>query len=307
MKSKSLDGFSGIIVATITPFRNSEVYKEGFTQLTDFLISKKVNAIFVCGTTGEGMIMNVKQRKKAAEIVVERSKKIPVIVHAGTNNIEETVELTKHAKDVGASAVAVITPMFYPYTNEGLTAYFSNVAKASDLPLFIYSNPTRTGIKMPPEVFTKIFQNGPDNLVGIKESSADMTYLGKIIQAVPGKAVFNGADTCFLPGLVLGTVGQVSGYATLVPELYVELYDAWIKGDVKLAQSIQTKISKIKACLETPYIQPIKEGLKMRSIDVGDVKPPLVSMTRAEVEKLGRSLSELAPEIFSSEKVALVS
>jgi 4-hydroxy-tetrahydrodipicolinate synthase len=298
--------FSGVIVATITPFHNGEVYKEGFIELTDFLASNKVRAIFVCGTTGEGMIMNLNQRRKAAEIVVERSK-IPVIIHSGTNNFEDTVELTKHAKDIGSSAAAVITPMFYPYSNEGLKSYFLSVAKSCDLPLFIYSNPSRTGTKIPPETFMKIFQEGPSNIIGVKESSADMTYLGKIIQSIPGKSVFNGADTCFLPGLALGSAGQVSGYSTLTPELYIELYDAWLKGDIKKAQSLQTKISRIKALLESPYIQPIKVGLKMRSIDVGDVKTPLTAMNENEIQRLRKGLTETAPEIFSSESVTMVS
>lgn len=301
-RSLFLISLSGVIVASITPFRGGEVYEEGLRQLTDFLVSKHVNAIFVCGTTGEGMIMNVTQRKKVTELAVERSK-IPVIVHAGTNNLEETSELVRHAKDVGAAAVASVTPMFYPYTSEGLASYFLSLAKSSDLPFFIYSNPSRTGVRITPETIVKIFKEGPSNLAGVKESSADMSFLGKVIQSIPGKMVFNGADTCFLPGLALGTSGQVSGYSSLCPELYVELYRAWVGGDIKKAQSLQTKISKVKALLEVPYIQPIKEGLKMRSIDAGDVIPPLVKMKQNEVESLRKGLSEAAPEIFSSEEM----
>ena len=289
---------SGVIVAAITPFRDDQVYEEGLNQLINFLVSKHVNAIFVCGTTGEGMIMNVVQRKKVAEIAVERSK-IPVIVHAGTNNLEDTLELVKHAKDIGASAVASVTPMFYPYTSEGLLSYFLRLAKASDIPFFVYSNPSRTGVKITPETIVRIFKEGPSNLAGVKESSADMSYLGKVIQSIPERMVFNGADTCFLPGLVLGTSGQVSGYASLCPELYVELYKAWVDGEIKKAQSLQAKISKVKALLEIPYIQPIKEGLKMRSVDVGDVIPPLVKMKQNEVESLRKGLFDAAPEIFS--------
>lgn len=289
---------SGIIVASVTPFRKGQIYKEGFDSLIEFLASKKVSAIFVCGTTGEGMIMNMTQRKKTAEIAVQ-SGKLPVIVQVGTNNLEDTIELTKHAKDIGAVATASITPMFYPYTSDGLASYFLEVARSSDLPIFVYSNPSRSGVKISIETLAKIFKEGPSNLVGVKESSADMTYLGRVVQTLDGRMVFNGADTCFLPGLVLGTSGQVSGYASLCPELYVELYDAWTRGDIKKSQSLQVKISKVKAMLETPYIQPIKEGLKMRSIDIGDVIPPLVTMRQSEIENLRKGLAEAAPEIFA--------
>ncbi len=289
---------SGVVVASVTPFRKGQVYKEGFDLLIEFLVSKRVNAIFVCGTTGEGMIMNLKQRKRAAELAVQSSK-VPVIVQVGTNNLEDTIDLTKHARDIGAAATASITPMFYPYTNDGLASYFLEVARASDLPIFVYSNPSRTGVKISLETLTKIFKEGPGNLAGVKESSADMTFLGKVIQSFGAKMVFNGADTCFLPGLVLGTSGQVSGYASLCPELYVQLYEAWTSGDLKKAQSLQAKISKVKGLLETPYIQPIKEGLRMRSIDVGDVIPPLVTMRQSEIENLRKGLAEAAPEIFA--------
>jgi dihydrodipicolinate synthase/N-acetylneuraminate lyase len=291
--------FSGVIVASVTPFKQGKIYREGFFQLLDFYKSKGADAVFICGTTGEGMIMDVQARKEAATVALERSK-IPVIIHSGTNNLEDTLALTKHAKDVGATAVAVITPMFYPYTDRGLAEYYLNVANSMDLPLFIYSNPSRAGVKMSPEAISEIFEKGPDNLVGVKESSADMTYLGKVIQAIPSKEIFNGADTCFLPGLVLGTSGQVSGYASLTPELYVQLYSAWMQQNIKEAMELQKKISKIKGVLEKPYIQPIKEGLKMRGIDVGDVKPPLVTMEKNEIEKLGNKLREFAPEIFQT-------
>src|SRR5712692_1891332 len=118
---------SGVITATVTPFKNGELYEEGINQITDFLCSKGVNALFECGTTGEGMIMNMEQRKKVAEITVERSS-IPVIIHAGTNNLEDTIELCRHAKDIGAYAIGTITPMFYAFTNDGLVDYFARVS-----------------------------------------------------------------------------------------------------------------------------------------------------------------------------------
>jgi len=292
-----MQNLTGVIVATVTPIKEGHVHKDGFVQLVDFLTEKRVQAIFVCGTTGEGMIMSLESRKRAAEIVRERSK-IPVIVHAGTNVAEDTQHLASHANQIGAEAIAVITPMFYPYTNEGLGDYFQTIARHCDIPLFIYSNPGRAGTKMTPEGIAKAASASMGRIVGVKESSGDMGYLGKIIQTNPELTIFNGADNCFLPGLVLGTTGQVSGYATLTPELYVSLFDCWKNRKIEEAMKLQQKISKIKALLEVPYIQPIKEGLKMRGIDAGDVIAPLVRMKQEEISKLEEKLSEFAPELF---------
>jgi 4-hydroxy-tetrahydrodipicolinate synthase len=301
LENKNNSSLSGIIVATITPFRNGSVHKAGLVELTDFLTERGVHALFVCGTTGEGMIMNLKERKQVAEIAVERSSK-PVVVHAGTNNIEDTVDLCNHAEDIGAFAVAVITPMFYPYTTDGLVSYFVKVSESFEIPMFIYSNPSRTNVKMSPEAFSRIFEEGFSNLIGVKESSGDMTYLGRVLDQLPGKSVFNGADTCFLPALVLGTSGQVSGYANVAPELWIKLYDAWKRRDLEGARKIQTQISKVRALLETPYIQPLKEGLKFRGVDAGDVKTPLTPMSEKEVDTLRKKLADLSPEMFSREK-----
>jgi dihydrodipicolinate synthase/N-acetylneuraminate lyase len=296
----AIQDLAGVIVAELSPFRQGELDVKLLAGLTEFLGSKGVNGIFVCGTTGEGPIMTLAERKRAAEVVVERST-VPVIIHSGTNNVEDTIALGRHAKDVGAAAHAAVTPMFYPYTTAGLVSYFSNVGGSCDLPFFVYSNPTRANVKMAAEVFSHLSPGGssPNNVVGVKESSGDMAYLGRVIQSVSRDAlVFNGADACFLPGLVLGTRGQVSGYANLAPELYVEMYEAWKRRDTEAAMKIQTRISRVRALLEVPYIQPIKEGLKLRGIDAGDVKPPLVRMDEKEVETLLRKLIELEPGLF---------
>jgi 4-hydroxy-tetrahydrodipicolinate synthase len=287
---------SGVIVAIVTPLRDNEIYFEGFRQLIAFLESKEVNGFFVCGTSGEGMILSVRLRKKSAEMVRQLSK-LPVIIHVGTNNIEDTIELSKHAKVVGADGAGVITPMFYPYTSEGLVSYYSAVAESTDLPHFIYSNPSRANTKLQPETLSKIF-GGAGNYIGIKESSGDMSYLSEIIQNHPNKIVFNGADSCYVPALSLGAVGQVSGYANVVPELYVRLYNAWMDGQFDKARLLQLQISRIRSYLTNPYITPLKEGLRLRGIDTGDVMTPLVSMNKAEVEKLRTLLTKAEPELF---------
>ncbi len=292
---------SGVITATITPFKNGKVYEKGVIQVTDFLCSRGVSALFECGTTGEGMIMNLQERKRVAEIAVERSS-VPVIIHCGTNNLEDTIELCKHAKDIGAAGTASITPMFYAFTNEGYVDYYNRISRSCDIPQFLYNNPARAGAKLAPDVVGRIFNEASDSLVGVKESSGDLTYLGRIIQQVPGKFVFNGADACMLPALVLGTSGQVSGYSNPTPELYVELYKAWLRGDIQGGRKIQTRISILRASLETPHFQPMKEALKLRGIDAGDVKPPLMKMGEKEVEALRNKLIELEPELFLQEK-----
>jgi 4-hydroxy-tetrahydrodipicolinate synthase len=290
--------FSGVVVAIVTPLRDGEIYLDGFRQLLDFLESRGVSGFFVCGTSGEGMILHPRLRRKAAEFATDLSK-LPVIIHAGANNIEETIDLCKHAKDVGADGVGVITPMFYPYTSDGLVSYFTAAAASVDLPVFVYSNPSRANIRLQPETVSRLFSRGGKNLIGIKESSGDMSYFSEIIQDLPERLVFNGADNCFLPALTLGASGQVSGYANAIPELYVQLYKAWIDKQLENATRLQFRISRIRSHLTNPYITPIKEALRLRGVDTGEVQIPLVPMSKAEVERLGAQLATVEPEFFS--------
>lgn len=287
--------FSGIFVATVTPFTASgELDEKAFGELLDFEISAGVDGIYACGTTGEGVSMTVAQRKRVAEIVRSHAgSKVTAMTQVGDEAIENVRELAKHAEDIGMDGVAALTPYYYKPDEASVLDYYRSVSSFSNLPLFIYHIPPMTGLTLPPHTIVKIMQEIP-NIKGIKDSSGDFRSLLEILYHAPkGQAVFTGTDEYAAQGFMSGISGCVSGYSSVFPELYVSLYSNFRKGNMKGALEMQQKIAQAKAFLRTPYIQAIKEALKLRGVNGGFVKSPLRKMSETEIKELAAGLRNL--------------
>ncbi len=284
--------YSGVFVAMVTPFdEKGELDETALASLLDFLISKKVNGIYAGGTTGEGLLMTVNQRKRLTEICHERCNgNVRLIVHVGDNSIENVRELASHARDTGADAIAAVPGSYYKPDEDAVRHYYSLVSSFTDLPLFIYHIPPITGVQIKPETVVEMMEEH-SSIMGIKDSSGDFRNLLQLINMKPkDKIIFCGSDDFFLAGLVSGMDGCVSGYSNPFPESYVHLYKLFREGGLAKASVIQSRISEMRSLLTTPPIQPIKEALKLRGINAGFVKPPLRRLTEREIQKLKKNL-----------------
>jgi 4-hydroxy-tetrahydrodipicolinate synthase len=284
--------FSGVFTAMITPFTSSgELDENGLAEVLDYLISRKVDGIYAAGTTGEGVSMSLGQRKRLAEICADRCDgKVPLIVHVGANAIEDVKELSLHAKETGVDAIAAVPGSYYKPDQEAIMKYFSIISSFTDLPMFIYHIPPMTGVHLSPETAIEIMEEH-SNVTGIKDSSGDFRNLQQLIYGKPrGRTVFCGTDDYFLPGLITGMDGCVSGYSNAFPESYVHLYKLFRNGEISKAMAIQSRISELRALLTEPRIQPIKEAMKLKGVNAGFVRPPLRHMTEKEIVRLKREL-----------------
>ncbi len=284
--------YSGVFVAMVTPFNEKgELDEAALTSLVDFLVGKKVDGIYAAGTTGEGLLMTVGQRKRLAEICRDRcNKNTKLIVHVGDNSIENVRELASHAKDTGVDAIAAVPGSYYKPDEDAVRHYYSMVSSFVDLPLFIYHIPPMTGVQIKPETAVEMMEEH-SVITGIKDSSGDFRNLLQLISMKPkDRTVFCGSDDFLLAGLVSGMDGCVSGYSNPFPESYVHLYKLFKDNELGKALAIQSRISEMRSLLTSPPVQPIKEALKMRGIDAGFVKPPLRRMTEKEIQKLKRNL-----------------
>ncbi len=284
--------YSGVFVAMVTPFTTSGELDEGaLSDVLDFLLSKKVNGIYAAGTTGEGVSMTLKQRKKLAEICARKcSGRAVLIVHVGSNVIDEVKELAIHAQDSGADAIAAVPGSYYKPDEEAVVKYYSRISSFTDIPLFIYHIPPMTGVHISAETAIRIMEEH-SSVIGIKDSSGDFRNLQKVVYGRPdGKVVFCGSDDYFLPGLITGMDGCVSGYSNAFPESYVHLYKLFTDGEISKAGVVQKRISELRELLTNPRIQPIKEAMKLRGVNAGYVRPPLRHMTEKEITKLKRDL-----------------
>jgi len=286
--------FEGILPAVITPFnQEGRVEFEYFRKIVRFHLEKGVHGFFACGTVGEGSLMSIKQRKAVAEAILkETANRVPVIVHVGTTNTEETVELAKHADEMGAAAVGAISPYYFKPDLEMLTEHYRLIAKAVDIPLFIYNFPQNTGFNITPEMMKELCKI--ENVVGLKDSSGNLAQLREIIETVPKPiTVINGADDLLFAALMVGANAQISAIANVAPELSVELYKAFERGEYRKALNLQTKINAVKRALEGPPIAPIKAALELRGVKAGFPKRPLRPLKTEEATTLKERLTSL--------------
>lgn len=286
----------GVIPAMLTPFdkngKNVDLQKTG--ELVDRLAKQGVHGVFPCGTTGEGMLMTLDERKRLIEAVVAASKKrIKVIAHTGCLDTASTIELTRHAMEAGADAAGVVAPGFYSFDDESLAAHYGAIAKAvKGFPILLYNIPGCAKNWLSPALIISL-ANRFDNIVGMKDSSGDMSALTRILAGKPKDfTVINGVDEYSFQALMAGARGCVSSTANVVPELFLNIFNAVKSGDLKKAWDNQVKLAQ--ACTLFQYGRMVafyKEGLRLRGLDVGGVRAPQRALTAAEKKAFAKALA----------------
>ena len=287
----------GIVCPMVTPFdEGNRIDLASTRQVVDFLISKGVDCLMAGGTTGEGMQLSLSERRTLCETVVEHvANRTPVIMHTGCISTTETIELTRHAESVGATAASIITPYFFTFDDDSLFNHFVSVSSAvPDLPIFLYAFPGNTKNDISPVLLRRLVDAAP-NIVGIKSSNVDLIRLQGYIEAGgEGFLAFCGVDGLMLPALALGAKAQVSGNSNVFPETFRALYEAFVVGDLVRARSWQQVINRIRAVFRdgiTPAY--FKTGLRLRGIPAGYVRPPMRELTPEESEEVGRQFGTL--------------
>ncbi len=289
--------FEGVLSAIITPFdSDGNVDFDALRDVVRFQIEGGVHGFFACGTVGEGVLMSIEQRKAVAEAIVREAKgRVPVIVHVGTTNTSESVELAKHAEQIGAKAVGAVTPFFFKPDIEGLRMHYQSIAEAVNIPVFVYNIPRMTGFNITAEIFRKLCMI--EGVAGIKDSSGNLSQIQEIIETAPKPiTVINGADDIFLAVLIAGASAEISGTANVAPELLVEIYESYKEGDLRKALKLQRKLNALKRVLYeigSSNVSSIKAALEMRGVKAGVPKKPLRPLSSEELSRLKDKLSAL--------------
>jgi len=287
----------GIITALLTPLtKNEQIKEDSFRKLIDFQIEQGIHGFFPLGTAGEGMKLGLEKRKKAAEIVVDQTNdRVPIILHVGTQDTDMTIELARHAKDLGVDAVGAVGPFFYKPDTQGLIQHYKRIGEAADLPIFIYNNVERQGYNITPETFRKIVEEVPQ-VAGLKDTSYNIEQMQDYVYKF-GKdyTIIGAGDSIILPIFAAGAAAHISMISNVFPKLAIQIYDNAKKGDYKKARELQFKLNDIRELFKKgPYITPYKEALKiLHKIDLGTVSSPLRPMTEEEIRALKEGLSRL--------------
>jgi len=285
----------GIIPPMITPFDEEErVDCKKLKQMTDYLIESGVHGVFPLGSTGEGYGMDFDQKRKVIETVLEATnKRVPVYAGTGAVTTREAIRLAEMATEIGVDALSVITPYFICPSQEELFEHYKAIASSTDLPIILYNNPGRTGVNLSLELIVRL--SLIENIVGIKDSSGDMTRAAEIIRRTQGHfSVLAGRDTLIYAFLTYGAHGSVAATANIVPRLVVSIYEKYQQGDYQTALEAQFKLAPLRMAFSLGSFPVImKEALKLRGIDMGRTLKPIQPLTTEARERLKEILADI--------------
>lgn len=287
--------FTGVWPALITPLTGQDRVNVPVTRrLVDYLIDAGVSGFYVCGGTGEGILLPFAERKQMAEVVIDQvGGRTPVIVHVGAAATADAIELAAHAGSIGADAIAAIPPFYYDVGFRGIEEHYQQIAAASSLPLYLYYIPGTTGVTLTARQMWELCQI--PNVVGFKYSSFDLYLLEQIMSLSQGTLnVFSGPDQLFLPFQSIGVDGAIGTTYNLLPAHFVELYRACRDGDTQRARVLQSQANRvIDAFIKHGGLPAVKEMMRMIGFDCGHCRRPFRQLDRAEVAALRADLDAI--------------
>ena len=289
--------FKGSIVAIVTPFkRDGEIDEESLRQLVEFQIVNGTDGIVPCGTTGEASTLDYDEHDRVIEIVVHQAnKRVPVIAGTGSNSTKEAIEITEHAKKVGADGALLVTPYYNKPSQEGLYRHYKTVAEAVALPQILYNVPGRTGLNMLPQTVARLAEI--PNIVAIKEAAGSIQQVSELLSLCGDRIdVLSGDDFITFPLLACGGSGVISVTANIMPKAIADMIDAFAAGNIEEARRLHLHLMKIHSAMfiETNPV-PVKTALGLMGKCTGEVRLPLAPMSEANTEKLAGVMRESRP------------
>jgi dihydrodipicolinate synthase/N-acetylneuraminate lyase len=277
-----------LIAASVTPLRDAgaALDEEAFWPLARFYAEHGADGVFACGTTGEGILLSLDERRRAATLFRAALTRDLLVVHCGAQTTADTVALAAHAAEIGADGVAVIPPPYFPLDEGALTAHFSAAAAAcAPVPFFIYAFAARSGYPVPVDVVGRV-REAASNLAGLKVSESPLERLTPYLDL--GLPVLVGSEPLIPPALTRGAAGSVSGLAAAFPDVVRAALDT-------PDADAESRLSTLRSAMEAqPFIAAAKHVLGRRGIPVRpDMRAPMRPLSAAETEQLDRRLAEL--------------
>lgn len=281
--------FTGVATALATPFDNNGVNLAEFEKFINFQIDSGIDALVVCGTTGEASTMTQEEKIQAIECAVSTAnKRVPIIVGTGSNDTTTAIINSIMAQELGADGLLVVTPYYNKTTQAGLIKHFKAIASSISIPIILYNVPSRTGVNISPETCFELSKI--DNIVGIKEASGNISQVAKIARLCGNHfAIYSGNDDQIVPVLSLGGKGVISVISNIKPKLTCSITDSFFKGDIEESYAYQLyELPLIDALFAETNPIPIKAAINMLGFDFGTPRLPLLECS----EKLKETLKK---------------
>ena len=296
MKTKSI--FQGAATALITPMTADGVDYPAFGKLIEWQIQQGIDALVICGTTGESSTLTDEEHRQVLKFALEvAGGRVPMVAGTGSNDTAYAIELTKYACDIGYDAMLVVTPYYNKTTQRGLITMFTAIADASTKPLILYNVPSRTGVAIEPATVAALAEH--PNIAAIKEASGNISKVVETAALVGDKLdIYSGNDDQIVPIMACGGKGVISVLSNVLPAETSEMCHKMLDGDVTGAMALQKKylpLTNALFCEVNPI--PVKAAMAAMGFCENVVRLPLVPMEEAHEASLRRKMQDLGLEV----------
>jgi 4-hydroxy-tetrahydrodipicolinate synthase len=290
----------GILPALVTPFTDDgkSIDEEILRFLVNRCVELGVQGVVPCGTTGEFVNLTTDEKRRVIKIVVDEvNGKVPVVAGTGASGTGEALELTRYAKDAGATAALIVTPYYLKPADRGIYEHYDTIASQVDLPIILYNIPQCTGLSLPWQMVEDLAQI--PNIVAVKDSSGQLSFILAVLEKVRDRInVLCGHDEVVVAALAAGCSGAILASANVIPDIWVQIYEHIRNGDLQKARELQYRVQKIARIIAGSGPVGTKAALNMMKIKVGPVRMPLSiggeltyearEELRLDLEKIGK-------------------
>ncbi|MFF2446454.1 4-hydroxy-tetrahydrodipicolinate synthase [Neobacillus sp. NPDC058068] len=292
----------GVIPALVTPLdKDGKLMEDALRKVIDYTIDGGVHGLFILGSSGEIYGLTPEQKRRVVEVTVEHTAgRVPVYCGASEITTRDCIQTAQMVQEIGGvSALSVLTPYFMTPTQQELAEHFKAIAKSTDLPIILYGNEGRTQVKI--DVKTCEELSKVDNIIGIKDSSGDMTKMAEYLRVTDREtfSVLAGRDTLIYAGLCHGGSGAIASTGNIAPKLVSDIYNTFMAGDYQKSLELQFKLAPLRLAVDkATFPVVLKEGLRMVGIDVGYAFAPAAEMNPESKQLLVDVLKDL--ELYQS-------
>ena len=290
--------FKGVATALITPLTENGIDYEAFGKLIDWQIDEGINALVICGTTGEASTLTDEEHRAAISFAVKRAAgRVPIIAGTGSNDTAYALELTHHACEAGADAILVATPYYNKATQKGLIKMYTAIADASTVPVILYNVPSRTGVNIEPTTYQALAEH--PNIVAIKEANGNISKIVETMALVHDKLdLYSGNDDQIVPLMSRGGIGVISVISNLLPRETVELCNRYFAGDIQGAAELQYKYHYlIDALFSEVNPIPVKAAMAAMGFCEDYLRLPLTPMEEKTKAVLLAAMRDVGIEV----------
>ena len=279
--------FEGAATALVTPLTPEGIDYTAFGKLIDWQIDSGIDALVICGTTGESSTLTDEEHREAIRFAVERAnKRVPIIAGTGSNDTDYAIDLTRFSSEVGADAMLVVTPYYNKATQKGLIRMYETIADASTKPLILYNVPSRTGVSIEPSTYVALADH--PNIAAIKEANGNISKIVETAALIGDKLdLYSGNDDQIVPLMSLGGSGVISVLSNLLPRQTSEMCKKFMAGDVKGAAEMQFKyhdLIDLLFCEVNPI--PVKAAMASMGFCEDFLRLPLTKMEDSNMGKM---------------------